>query len=69
MLARSAGYHRDILRLLQDATAAAITDGTWAITEKHITHVDLTARGQRREAAARAERRVTPIAAPGGVAR
>lgn len=64
LLSRSAGYHRDLLTLLRGATIAAIEDGTWAITETHLTHVTLSTRAQQRNAAAaRAERPVTPIGA------
>lgn len=59
-LERSAGYHRDLLQMLRDATTAAIEDGTWAITEKHLTSVTLAARAERRNAHAHAARSRAP---------
>lgn len=64
LLSRSAGYHRDLLTLLREATIAAIEDGTWAITEKHVTNATPSTRAQQRAAAtARTARPVTPIVA------
>ncbi|MEN3124142.1 TniB family NTP-binding protein [Janibacter sp. LM] len=67
-LERSAGYHRDLLQLLRDATTAAIEDGTWAITEKHLTGVTLAARAERRNAHAARPRATVPGSAPSATA-
>lgn len=69
-LERSAGYHRDLLQLLRDATTAAIADGTWAITEKHLAGVTLAARAERRNADAHATRRraTAPVDDPSATA-
>lgn len=51
LLARSAGYHRELLTLLREATTAAIEDGSWAITDQHVGNVELSTRARRRTAA------------------
>lgn len=51
LLARSAGYHRELLTLLREATTAAIEDGSWAVTDQHVVNVELSTRARRRVAA------------------
>ena len=56
--------------IMRDATTAAIEDGTWAITEKHLTGVTLAARAERRNADAHATRRraTAPVGDPSATA-